>query len=132
MVIVRKLHPLTPAPSRDGTLLTWENSPALARRWNSSIASWVRNCLPAMLTVLSQPLLRQRQAVPGVTPTCSSHRERLTTAAPGFGYGLPFDSTFTRHNLLRARRTWVYHKHKVEPVFPGREQTLAGLARNVD
>ena len=27
------------APLRLGTLLTWENSPALARRWNSSIAS---------------------------------------------------------------------------------------------
>ncbi len=28
----RKLHPPTPASLRDGTLLTWENSPALARR----------------------------------------------------------------------------------------------------
>ena len=70
------------APLRHGTLLTWENSPALARRWNSSIASWVRYCRPATLTVLSQPFFRQRQAVHCVTPTCSSHLERLTTAAP--------------------------------------------------
>ena len=36
-----------------------------------------------MLMVLSQPFFRQRQAVHGVTPTCSNHRERLTIAAPG-------------------------------------------------
>src|SRR5438132_14148265 len=99
MVIVRKLHPLTPAPSRDGTLLTWENSPALARRWNSSIASWVRYCRPAMLIVLSQPFLRHRQAVHGVTPTCSNHRERLITTAPCNAGVLLFDSNFTGHKL---------------------------------
>jgi len=109
----RKLHAPTPASLRDGTLGAWENSPALARRWNSSIASWVRYCRPAMLMVLSQPFFRQRQAVHGVTPTCSSHRDRLTTAGPEFGYVLRFDSTFTRHNLPRARRTRVYQKHEV-------------------
>ena len=36
------LHPPTPASLRGGTLLAWENSPELARRWSSSIASWVR------------------------------------------------------------------------------------------
>jgi hypothetical protein len=35
------------------------------------------------LTVLSQPLFLQRHAVQGVTPTSTSHFERLTTAAPG-------------------------------------------------
>src|ERR1039457_906270 len=65
---------------REGTLCSWANSPATARRWNSSIASWVRYCRPAMLTVLSQPFLRQRHAVQGVTPTSASHFERLTTA----------------------------------------------------
>jgi hypothetical protein len=34
-----------------------------------------------MLIVLSHPFLRQRHAVQVVTPTCSNHRERLTTAA---------------------------------------------------
>src|ERR1035438_6434461 len=66
-----------------------------------------------MLMVLSQPLFRQRQAVHVVTPTCSSHRERLTTAAPGIGYVLPFDSIFTWHNLPRFRRALVYHSHKL-------------------
>lgn len=65
-----------------------------------------------MLMVLSQPFFRQRQAVHGVTPTCSSHRERLTTAGPGFGYVLPFDSTFTRRNLPSAPQSLVYHKHE--------------------
>ena len=37
-----------------------------------------------MLTVLSQPFFRQRQAVHAVTPTCSSHLDRLTTAPPLF------------------------------------------------
>ena len=32
-----------------------------------------------MLTVLSQPFFRQRQAVIGVTPTRSNHFERLIT-----------------------------------------------------
>jgi hypothetical protein len=81
-----------------------------------------------MLTVLSQPFFRQRQAVHVVTPTCSSHRERLTTAGPGLGYGLPFDSSFTGHKLPWGRRTWVYRKHKVEPVFPGSDQTLERAA----
>jgi len=107
----RNLHPPTPASLRDGTLGAWENSPALARRWNSSIASWVRYCRPAMLTVFSQPFLRHRRVVHVVTPTCSSHRERLTTAAPGIGCVSLFDSIFTRRNLPRARRALVYHKH---------------------
>lgn len=106
-----KLHATTPASLRDGTLGAWENSPALARRWNSSIASRVRYWRPAMLTVLSQPFFRQRQAVHGVTPTCSSHRERLTTAAPGIEKVLPVDSTFTWPNVLHARRALVYQKH---------------------
>ena len=66
-----------------------------------------------MLMVLSQPLLRQRHAVQGVTPTCSSHRDRLTTAAPGIGYVLPFDSIFTWHNLPRFRPVLVYHSHEL-------------------
>jgi hypothetical protein len=43
------------------------------------MASWVRYCRPAMLTVLSQPFFRQRHAVIGVTPTRSNHFERLIT-----------------------------------------------------
>jgi hypothetical protein len=66
-----------------------------------------------MLTVLSQPLLRQRHAVHVVTPTYSSHRDRLTTAAPGIGYNLPFESIFTRHILPRARQTLARHTHKI-------------------
>lgn len=66
-----------------------------------------------MLTVLSQPLLRQRQAVQVVTPTCLSHRDKLTTAAPEIGYVLPFDSTFTWHNLPCFRRALVYHRHEL-------------------
>ena len=66
-----------------------------------------------MLMVLSQPLLRQRHAVQGVTPTCSSHRDRLTTAAPGIGYVLLFDSIFTGHNLPLFRYALVYHSHEL-------------------
>ncbi len=66
-----------------------------------------------MLMVLSQPFFRHRQAVHVVTPTCSSHRDRLTTAGPGFRYVLPFDSTFTRHILPRARQTLVWHTHRI-------------------
>ena|ERR1017187_2437604 len=76
-----------------------------------------------MLTVLSQPLLRQRHAVQVVTPTCSSHRERLTTAAPGSGYDLPFDSIFTRHNLLRIRRALERIKKSGDD-FPALRQQL--------
>lgn len=50
-------------------------------------------------------------AVELVTPTCSNHRERLTTAAPGKERGIPFVSTFTRHNLPCTRQTAVYHQH---------------------
>ena len=64
-----------------------------------------------MLMVVSQPFFRQRQAVHGVTPTCSSHRERLTTAGPGFACVLSFDSIFTRHSLPRAWRALVYQEH---------------------
>lgn len=64
-----------------------------------------------MLTVLSQPFFRQRQAVHGVTPTCSNHRARLTTAGPAFGNGLPFDSIFTHQILPDARWELVYQKH---------------------
>ena len=71
-----------------------------------------------MLIVVSQPFFRQRQAVHGVTPTCSSHRDRLTTAGPGIGYVLPFDSIFTRHILPRARQTLVCHTHGFALVKP--------------
>lgn len=64
-----------------------------------------------MLIVVSQPFFRQRQAVQDVTPTCSSHRERLTTAGLAMGCMLPFDSILTRQILPDARRTLVYHKH---------------------
>ena len=66
-----------------------------------------------MLMVLSQPLLRQRHAVHVVTPTCSSHRARLTTAAPGIGYVLPFDSIFTSHILPCARWALACHTHGI-------------------
>ena len=66
-----------------------------------------------MLMVLSQPLLRQRHAVHVVTPTCSSHRDRLTTAAQGIGYVLPFDSIFTRHILPRIRWALAFHTHGI-------------------
>ncbi len=66
-----------------------------------------------MLIVVSQPFFRQRHAVHGVTPTCSSHRERLMTAAPGIGYVLPFDSIFTRHILPGALRVVVCQTHEL-------------------
>ena len=92
--------------------MTWENSPALARRWKSSIASWVRYCRPAILRVLSQPFLRHRHAVHVETPTCSNHRDKLTTAALATGCDLPFDSILTRAIVPLTGRTLVYHKHR--------------------
>jgi hypothetical protein len=62
---------------RTGTLWTCANSPAAARRVNSSIAPCVRYCRPQMLTVLSQPLLRHRHAVQAVTPTFCNQFARL-------------------------------------------------------
>jgi hypothetical protein len=47
----------------------------------------VRYCRPAMFTVVSQPFLRQRHAVQGVTPTCSSHLHRLMKLASMLYYG---------------------------------------------
>ena len=67
--------------------------------------------------VLSQPFLRQRQAVHVVTPTCSSHRERLTTAGLEARCVLPFDSILTRHILPGGERTQVYHKHRKKICF---------------
>lgn len=71
-----------------------------------------------MLIVVSQPFFRQRQALHGVTPTCSSHLERLTTAGPTMGFVLPFDSILTYQILPDAQRTQVYHKHGFGVVKP--------------
>ncbi len=74
-----------------------------------------------MLIVLSQPFFRQRHAVHGVTPTCSSHRDKLTTAAPGVGCVLPFDSILTRHRLPCDLETVVYHKHGLSARLKNRQ-----------
>ena len=57
--------------------------------------------------VLSQPFLRRRQEVHVVTPTCSSHRERLTTAELAMGCVLPFNSIFTAASCQKPEQAGV-------------------------
>ena len=67
---------------RLGILCSDTNSPASARRKKSITAADVRYCRPQMLTVASQPLRRQRQAVVAVMPASSQNLLRLTIARP--------------------------------------------------
>jgi hypothetical protein len=69
-----------------GVTETWANSPLEARSLNFAMASAVRYSLPQMLTVSSQPLLRQRQAVQEVTPTSFNQDERLTNRDISFAF----------------------------------------------
>src|SRR5207248_6378167 len=117
-----------------GTLWTWANSPEIARWWNSSIASWVRYCRPAMLMVFSQPFLRQRQAVHGVMPTFSIHFERLMTAAPGFECVLSFNISL-RNDILRVavvKRCITYTFGQAFFLYDGRFRSLASPTARLD
>lgn len=80
------------AVCRSGTMGTFANSPASARRRNSASALSVRYCLPAMLMVASHPLLRQRHAVTREMPACSQNLCRLRMGLPSI---VKLDVVFT-------------------------------------
>jgi hypothetical protein len=65
-----------------GTFGSLANSPASARRMKSASALSVRYGLPAMFTVVSQPLFRQRQAVVAEMPAFSQNLCRLKMGLP--------------------------------------------------
>ncbi len=59
-----------------------------------------------MLTVLSQPFLRQRQAVQCVTPTCCNHAERLMMARPEpASFEIEFSFTPPHWQRVRSGKT---------------------------
>ncbi len=80
---------------RFGTRGSLANSPASARRIKSDSALSVRYGLPAMFTVVSQPLLRQRHAVTSEIPASSQNLCRLRM---GLFSMLKFDIVFTTGN----------------------------------
>jgi len=79
------LHSCPPARTPAGGAGTGcgdENSPAAARRSKSAAASGVTYSRPQMLTVRSQPRLRQRHAVTADTPLMRTHFLREMLPSP--------------------------------------------------
>ena len=75
-----------------GTFGSFANSPASARRMKSASPLSVKYGRPAMFTVTSQPLFRQRHAVQWDMPTWSQHICRLRMGLPSI---LMFEVVFT-------------------------------------